>query len=65
MKNLRFQASLVDGGFNYEQRAGDNIAITFEASGNPKIIPGTFQGQISNELGIPFPVTGKFRVILP
>ena len=65
MKNLRFQASLVDGGFNYEQRAGDNIVIAFEASGNPKIIPGTFQGQISNELGIPFPVTGKFRVILP
>lgn len=65
MKELRFMASLVDGGFNFKQRAGDNIAITYESSGNPKVVPASFQGQISNDLGIPFPIAGKFRVILP
>ncbi|MFN8318902.1 MAG: hypothetical protein U0V54_05705 [Saprospiraceae bacterium] len=65
IKSFRFLSSLVDGGFNFEQRPGDSIEVNFEASSDPNKIPGTFSGSISNELGLSVPITGKFRILLP
>lgn len=65
MKNFRFLSSLVDGGFNFEQKQGDQIQIEFDTLLDPNKITGSFSGNVSNELGLSVPITGKFRVLLP
>jgi hypothetical protein len=66
MKDFRFLGNVVNQNFSFFQQESDIIDITFESTGDPKIVRGSFEGNLYNSTTeIPLPVKGTFMIKLP